>query len=67
MAGFNVHGDTFAGGPLTFLHHGYAILTGLTAVALYLVAATAYMYLKTSGEMQLRAARVGPSPSWRSP
>jgi cytochrome bd ubiquinol oxidase subunit II len=59
VAGFNVHGDTFAGGPFTFLHHGYAILTGLTAVALYLVAGSAYVYLKTSGETQLRAARAG--------
>jgi cytochrome bd ubiquinol oxidase subunit II len=59
VAGFNVHGDTFTGGAFTFLHHGYAILTGLTAVALYLVAGSAYVYLKTSGETQLRAARAG--------
>jgi cytochrome bd ubiquinol oxidase subunit II len=59
VAGFNVHGDTFEGGPFTFLHHGYAILTGLTAVALYLVAGSAYVYLKTSGETQRRAARAG--------
>jgi cytochrome bd ubiquinol oxidase subunit II len=59
VAGFNVHGDTFAGGPFTFLHHGYAILTGLTAVALYLVAGSAYVYLRTGGETQLRAARAG--------
>jgi cytochrome bd ubiquinol oxidase subunit II len=26
VAGFNVDGDTFAGGPFTFLHHGYAVL-----------------------------------------
>jgi cytochrome d ubiquinol oxidase subunit II len=48
VAGFTVRGDTFAGGPFTFLHHGYAVLTGLTVVALYLVAGTAYVYLKTS-------------------
>jgi cytochrome bd ubiquinol oxidase subunit II len=59
VAGFNVHGDTFAGGPFTFLHHGYAVLTGLTAVALYVVAGCAFVYLKTSGDTQLRAARVG--------
>jgi cytochrome bd ubiquinol oxidase subunit II len=59
VAGFIVHGDTFAGGPFTFLHHGYAVLTGLTAVALYLVAGSAYVYLKTDGETQLRAARIG--------
>jgi cytochrome d ubiquinol oxidase subunit II len=59
VAGFNVHGDTFAGGPFTFLHHGYAILTGLTAVALYVVAGSAFVYLKTGGDTQLRAARSG--------
>jgi cytochrome d ubiquinol oxidase subunit II len=59
VAGFNHHGDTFAGGPFTFLHHGYAVLTGLTAVALYLVAGSAFLYLKTDGETQRRAARAG--------
>jgi cytochrome d ubiquinol oxidase subunit II len=59
VAGFNHHGDTFAGGPFTFLHHGYAVLTGLTAVALYLVAGSAFLYLKTDGETQRRAARTG--------
>jgi cytochrome bd ubiquinol oxidase subunit II len=59
IAGFNHHGDTFAGGPFTFLHHGYAILTGLTAVALYVVAGSAFLYLKTDGETQRRAARTG--------
>jgi cytochrome bd ubiquinol oxidase subunit II len=37
VAGLPVQGDTFAGGSFTFLHHGYAVLTGLTAVSLYLV------------------------------
>jgi cytochrome bd ubiquinol oxidase subunit II len=41
VAGFNVHGIDFVGGPFTFLHHGYAVLTGLTAVALYVVAGCA--------------------------
>jgi len=59
VAGFNVHGDTFVGGPFTFLHHGYAVLTGLTAVALYVVAGCAFLYLKSDGEPQRRAARVG--------
>ena len=59
VAGLPAKDDTFAGGPFTFLHHGYAVLTGLTAVALYLVAGSAYVYLKSSGETQLRAARVG--------
>jgi cytochrome bd ubiquinol oxidase subunit II len=59
VAGLNHHGDTFAGGPFTFLHHGYALLTGLTAVALYVVAGSAFLYLKTDGETQRRAARTG--------
>jgi cytochrome bd ubiquinol oxidase subunit II len=59
VAGFHVRGDTFAGGPFTFLHHGYAVLTGLTAVALYVVAGCAFLYLKSDGETQLRAARAG--------
>jgi cytochrome bd ubiquinol oxidase subunit II len=59
IAGFNVHGSNFVGGPFTFLHHGYAILTGLTAVALYLVAGCAFVYLKTDGETRRRAAQTG--------
>jgi cytochrome d ubiquinol oxidase subunit II len=59
IAGFNVHGGSFAGGPFTFLHHGYAVLTGLTAVALYLLAGSAFIYLRTDGETQLRTARMG--------
>jgi len=59
VAGFNVRGDAFAGGPFTFLHHGYAVLTGLTAVALYVVAGSAFVYLKSDGDTQLRAARTG--------
>jgi cytochrome bd ubiquinol oxidase subunit II len=59
VAGLDVHGATFAGGPFTFLHHGYAVLTGFTAVALYLLAGCAWVYLKTDGETQQRAARVG--------
>jgi cytochrome bd ubiquinol oxidase subunit II len=59
VAGLPVQGDAFAGGPFTFLHHGYAVLTGLTAVALYLLAGSAYLYLKTDGETQLRATRTG--------
>jgi cytochrome bd ubiquinol oxidase subunit II len=61
VAGFDVHGDAFVGGPSTFLHHGYAILTGLTAVALYVVAGSAQVYLKTGGETQRRAACSGRS------
>jgi cytochrome d ubiquinol oxidase subunit II len=59
VAGITVHGDTFVGGPFTFLHHGYAVLTGLTAVALYVVAGSAFLYLKSDGETQRRAARTG--------
>ena len=59
VAGFNVRGDTFTGGPFTFLHHGYAVLTGLTAVALYVVAGSAFLYLKTGGDTQRRVARTG--------
>jgi cytochrome bd ubiquinol oxidase subunit II len=59
VAGFDVHGDTFTGGPFAFLHHGYAVLTGLTAVALYVVAGSAFLYLKTGGDTQRRAARTG--------
>jgi cytochrome bd ubiquinol oxidase subunit II len=59
VAGFHVRGDAFAGGPFTFLHHGYAVLTGLTAVALYVVAGCAFLYLKSDGETQRHAARTG--------
>ncbi|MEA2189461.1 MAG: cytochrome bd ubiquinol oxidase subunit [Solirubrobacteraceae bacterium] len=59
VAGLDVHGGTFAGGPFAFLHHGYAVLTGLTAVALYVLAGAAWVFLKSGGETQLRAARVG--------
>jgi cytochrome bd ubiquinol oxidase subunit II len=59
VAGFNAHGDTFAGGPFTFLHHGYAVVCGLAAVALYVVAGSAFVYLKTGGDTQLHAARTG--------
>jgi cytochrome d ubiquinol oxidase subunit II len=59
VAGLPVRGGQFAGGPFTFLHHGYAVLTGLTAVALYVVAGCAWLYLKTEGELQLRASRIG--------
>jgi cytochrome bd ubiquinol oxidase subunit II len=59
VAGFNVHDGDFVGGPFTFLHHGYAILTGLTAVALYVLAGCAFVDLKSDGETRLHAARVG--------
>jgi cytochrome bd ubiquinol oxidase subunit II len=59
VAGLDVDGSSFAGGPFTFLYHGYAVLTGLTAVALYVLAGCAWLYLKTDGETKLRAARIG--------
>ena len=59
VAGLPARGASFAGGPFTFLHHGYAVLTGLTAVALYVVAGCAWLYLKTDGDLQAQAARIG--------
>jgi cytochrome d ubiquinol oxidase subunit II len=59
VAGFNVHGGDFVGGPFTFLHHGYAVLTGLTAVALYVLAGSAFVYLRSDGVTRLHAARTG--------
>jgi cytochrome d ubiquinol oxidase subunit II len=59
IAGFNVHDASFAGGPFTFIDHGYAVLTGLTAIALYVLAGCAFVYLRAGGETQLRAARIG--------
>ena len=59
VAGLPERGGSFAGGPFTFLHHGYAVLTGLAAVALYVLAGCAWLYLKSDGHLQLRAARLG--------
>jgi cytochrome d ubiquinol oxidase subunit II len=59
IAGFNVHAGSFAGGPFTFLHHGYAVLTGLTAVALYVVAGSAFVCLKLDGQTRRRVAGAG--------
>jgi len=59
VAGFDVHNANFVGGPFTFLHHGYAILAGATAVALYVLAGCAFVYVKTGGETQSRAAWIG--------
>jgi cytochrome d ubiquinol oxidase subunit II len=59
VAGFNVKSGAFVGGPFTFLHHGYSALTGLTAVALYVLAGCAFVYARTDGETQARAARTG--------
>jgi cytochrome bd ubiquinol oxidase subunit II len=59
VAGFNLRDGGFAGGPFTFLHDGYSVLTGLTAVALYLLAGCAYVYARGDGEIRRRAAATG--------
>jgi cytochrome d ubiquinol oxidase subunit II len=59
IAGFDLHHGSFVGGPFAFLHDGYAVLTGLTAVALYVLAGCAMLYARTDGEIQRRAARSG--------
>lgn len=59
VAGLGEHNGTFIGGPFTFLHHGYAVLTGVTAVALYVLAGSAWLYARTSDETRARAARSG--------
>jgi cytochrome bd ubiquinol oxidase subunit II len=59
VAGFHVRHGNFVGGPFTFLHHGYAVLTGLTAVALYVLAGCAFLSVRTDGETRTRAARTG--------
>ena len=59
VAGLPAHGGDFAGGPFTFLHHGYAVLTGLTAVTLYVVAGSAFVHLKCDGETRRHAAGTG--------
>jgi cytochrome d ubiquinol oxidase subunit II len=59
VAGFDVRHGSFVGSPFAFMHDGYAVLTGLTAVALYVLAGCAYLYARTDGETQRRAARNG--------
>jgi cytochrome d ubiquinol oxidase subunit II len=59
VAGVAVNGTQFAGGPLSFLHDGYALLTGLAAIVLYMFAASAWVYYKSEGKLQERAARAG--------
>jgi cytochrome bd ubiquinol oxidase subunit II len=59
IAGLPTHRGTFAGGPFTFVHHGYAVLTGLTAVTLYVVSGATFVCLKSDGEVRRRAARAG--------
>jgi cytochrome d ubiquinol oxidase subunit II len=61
VAGVKTNGGTFAGGPFSFLHGGYAILTALTATALYVLAGAAWMYLKFDGDLQRGISRAGRS------
>jgi cytochrome bd ubiquinol oxidase subunit II len=64
VAGFDVRHGSFVGGPFTFLHHGYAVLTGLTAVALYVLAGCAFMYARTDGETRARRANGASGGGW---
>jgi cytochrome d ubiquinol oxidase subunit II len=59
LAGLTLHGDTFSGGPFSFLHSGYAVLTGVATVALYMLAGAAWLYYKERGEAKARAGRQG--------
>jgi cytochrome d ubiquinol oxidase subunit II len=59
VAGVAVNGTQFAGSPLSFLHSGYALLTGLAAIVLYMFAASAWVYYKSEGKLQEQAARAG--------
>jgi cytochrome bd ubiquinol oxidase subunit II len=59
VAGVSERSNTFTGGPLDFLHDGYAILTGLTAVSLYVLAGSAWAYLRADPGTRRLAARSG--------
>ena len=59
VAGIPSRGSTFNGGPFVFLHDGYAVLTGLTAVSLYILAGSSWAYQRTGNETRLLAARGG--------
>jgi len=64
LAGLALHGDTFTGGPFSFLHSGYAVLTGFATVALYTLAGAAWLYYKREGRERARAARQGRVMIW---
>src|SRR5205085_8342545 len=59
VAGIQTNGATFAGGPLSFLHGGYAVLTGLTATAPYMLAGAAWMFPQVDGGLQQGHSRSG--------
>jgi cytochrome d ubiquinol oxidase subunit II len=61
VAGVTVRDGSFAGGPWSFLHHGYAVLTGLTAVALYVVAGSTWVHRRSDGVLRRAAGRFGRS------
>jgi cytochrome d ubiquinol oxidase subunit II len=64
LTGIDLHGDTFAGGPFTFLHNGFPVLTGATTVALYSLTGAAWLYYKGAGADKARAARLGRVLVW---
>ena len=59
LAGVPNRGSVFTGGPFSFLHDGYAVLTGLAVVVLYTFAATAWVYANSEGRLRARVARIG--------
>jgi cytochrome d ubiquinol oxidase subunit II len=63
LAGLPSHGSSFSGGPFSFLHDGYAVLTGVTALVLYCLAGSAWVYAKATGVVQARAAIAGRAAS----
>jgi cytochrome d ubiquinol oxidase subunit II len=59
VAGVTVRDGNFAGDPWSFLHHGYALLTGLTAVALYVFAGAAWVHRRSDGALHRMAGHFG--------
>jgi cytochrome d ubiquinol oxidase subunit II len=59
VAGVAVKGTQFAGGPFSFLHNGYALLTGIAAIVLYMFAASVWVYYKSEGYVQDQSAQAG--------
>jgi cytochrome d ubiquinol oxidase subunit II len=59
LAGVSTRGSIFAGGPVSFFHDGYAVLSGLTTLVLYTLAGAAWVYANSEGALRLRVARFG--------
>jgi cytochrome d ubiquinol oxidase subunit II len=59
VAGVAVKGTQFAAGPFSFLHNGYALLTGIAAIVLYMFAASVWVYYRSEGNLQEQAAWAG--------